>query len=180
MTTTVDAGTTSGRWGVVLGILFIVVGIFAIGEPVVAGLAVALLVGWALIVAAAAHLVGAFSAGSIGRGIWQAIVGVAYFIAALYFLTHPLLGLTTLTIVLAIVLFVEAIFELVVYTQTRAWPGAGWRLTNAIVTGLLAIMILAQWPSSAVWVIGTLVGINLLMTGITSLMLASAAKRLRA
>jgi len=80
--------------------------------------------------------------------------------------------------VLAIVLFVEAIFELVLYSLTRSIPGAGWRLVNVIVTALLAILIWAQWPSSSVWAIGTLVGVNLLMTGVTRLMLGAAARRI--
>ena len=177
---TIDEATRPGRWGALLAVLFIVVGIIAIGEPVVAGLAVALLVGWALIFAAIGHVAGAFSAGGIGRGIWQALIGLAYFIAGMYFVTHPLLGLTTLTIVLAMVLFIEAIFELIVYAQTRALPGAGWRLTNAVVTALLAALVWARWPSSSVWAIGTLVGVNLLMTGTMRLMLAGAARRIGA
>jgi len=173
-----EEATTPGRWSALLAVLFIVVGVIAIGEPVVAGLAVALLVGWALILAAIAHGIGAFAAGSVARGIWQALIGVAYFVGGLYFVTHPLLGLTTLTIVLALVLFVEALFELIVYTQTRSLPGSGWRLTNALVTALLAIMVWARWPSSSVWAIGTLVGVNFLMTGISRLMLGAAPRRI--
>jgi len=173
------ADQQTGRWAALMAVLFIVVGFLAIGEPVVAGLAVALLVGWALIVGAIGHVVGAFGAGGVGRGLWQALTGVAYFVGGLYFITHPLLGLTTLTIVLAIVLFVEAMLELILYWQTRVLPGSGWRLVNALVTALLAILVWAHWPSSSVWAIGTLVGVNLVMTGTTGLMLASAAKRIQ-
>jgi len=172
-------GALTGRWAALTAVLFIVVGIIAIGEPIVAGLAVALLVGWAFILAAIAHIISAFTAGGIGRGVWQGLIGIAYFIAGVYFVTHPLLGLTTLTIMLAIVLFVEAMFELIVYGQTRALPGAGWRLTNALVTALLAILVWVHWPSSTVWAIGTLVGVNLLMTGTSRLMLAGAMRRIQ-
>ncbi len=71
-----------------LAVMFIVAGIFALGEPIVAGLAVALLVGWVLIVSAIAHVAGAFTAG--GRRIWQVIIGIAYFIGGMYLATHRL------------------------------------------------------------------------------------------
>jgi uncharacterized membrane protein HdeD (DUF308 family) len=161
-----------------LAILFIIVGLIAIGEPMVAGLAVALLVGWALILASIAHLFGAFTAGGFGHAVWQVLIAIAYFIGGMCFVTHPLLGLGTLTLFLAIVLFVEVVFELVVYTQTRHLPGAGWRLMNAIVTAILGLLIWAGWPSTSVWAIGTLVGVNFLMTGFSRLMFGVAVRRL--
>lgn len=164
-----------GRWAAVMAVLFIVAGIFAIGEPIVAGLAVALLVGWVLIVSAIAHLVGALTAG--GRGIWQALIGVVHFIGGMYLATHPLTGLTTLTLLLASVLLVEAVVGLFLYAITRALPGAGWRLANALVPALLSIMVWTHWPSSSVWAIGTLVGVNLLMTGVSRLVLGVGMRR---
>ena len=176
---TPDTGLPSpGKWSALLAVLFIIVGLMAVGEPIVAGLAVALLVGWALLLASAAHIIGAFTAGGFGRGVWQALVGLVYLVCGSYFITHPLLGLGTLTIFLALVLFAEAMFELIAYTQLRSLPGSGWRLANALITALLAILIWGHWPSSSVWAIGTLVGINLLMTGMSRLMLGMAVRRL--
>ena len=176
--TLVAEATRPGTRGALLALLFIVVGVIAIGEPVVAGLAVALLVGWALIFSAIGHVAAAFSAGGVGRGIWQAIVGACYFVAGMYFVTHPLLGLGTLTLMLAFVLFVEAVLEVVIYAVTRDLPGAGWRLVNALITAALALMVWAHWPSSSVWAIGILVGINLLMTGVTRILLGMAQRSL--
>jgi uncharacterized membrane protein HdeD (DUF308 family) len=68
----------------------------AIVEPVVAGLAVAILVGWLLIFGGVAHLFATFRLpGSI---IWQVILGIIYIAGRIYFLTHPLIGLSTLTL----------------------------------------------------------------------------------
>ena len=162
----------------IVPIIFIVLGVLAVAEPVVAGLAVAILVGWALVFAGLAHLIGAFAGGGIGRAVWQGVVGVVYAFCGVYFLTHPLIGLGTLTLFLAMVLFVEAAFELMVWGATRALPGAAWRLFNGLVTALLAVLIWVHWPSTSVWAIGTLVGVNLLMTGVSRLMLASAGRRI--
>jgi uncharacterized membrane protein HdeD (DUF308 family) len=169
----------SGRWLTAIGILFIILGMLAIVEPAVAGLAVTIFVGWFLIFGGIAHAFGAFSGGGAGRVVWQVIVAVFYFFGGIYFLTHPLLGLGTLTLFLAVILLVEAVVEVAAYFATRE-VGSGWRLVNAIVTLLLGGLIWRNWPSSSVWAIGTLVGVNLLMTGFSRLMIGTAARRLAA
>jgi len=160
-----------------IAILFIIVGVLAIVEPMVAGLAVAVLAGWALLAAGVVYMIGALGAGGIGRGLLHVIIGAIYFIGGLYLVTHPLIALGTLTLWIAVVLLVEAVLEIAGYVQTRNEHGAGWRLFNGIVTIVLGLMIWDQWPSSSVWAIGTLVGVNLLMTGSSRLMLISAARR---
>jgi uncharacterized membrane protein HdeD (DUF308 family) len=168
----------TGGWFTVMGIVFIILGILAIVEPAVAGLAVTVLVGWLLIAGGLAHLVQAFGAGGIGRALWQVALGALYALGGFYFLTHPLLALGTLTLMLAGILFAEAVLWLVAYFQVRRAGGFAWLLLNAIVTLLLAGMIWRQWPSSSVWAIGTLVGVNLLMAGFSRLMLGSALRGL--
>jgi uncharacterized membrane protein HdeD (DUF308 family) len=172
--------TKAGRWLTVMGIVFVILGVLAIAEPAVAGLAVAVFVGWFLILGAVAHAIGAFSGGGAGRIVWHVIVALVYFFGGIYFLTHPLLALGTLTLFLAIILVAEAIVEVAAYVATRGVPGSGWRLVNAVVTLLLGGLIWSSWPSSSVWAIGTLVGVNLLMTGFSRLMLGTAARRLAA
>ena len=160
----------------VIAVFFVLVGVLAIAEPIVAGLAVAVLVGWALVFAGVAHLIGAFNAGGFGRAVWQILLAVVYGFCGLYFLTHPLVGLGTLTLFLAMVLFLEAAFELILWNITRTLPGAAWRLFNALVTALLAVLIWVHWPSTSVWAIGTLVGVNLVMRGVSRLMLDAALR----
>jgi len=165
-------------WVMAMAVVFIILGVLAIIEPMVAGLAIALLVGWLLIAGGVAHVVSAFSGGGAGRVIWQILLAVVYLVGGFYFITHPLLALGTLTLYLALILLVEAVVEILTYFQTRALGGSGWQLVNGVVTLLLGLMIWSQFPSSAVWAIGTLIGVNLLMTGISRFMIASAARQL--
>jgi uncharacterized membrane protein HdeD (DUF308 family) len=65
-----------------------------------------------------------------------------------------------------------------VYFLRRGEGGSGWLLVNALITLLLGGLIWFHWPSSSVWAIGTLVGVNLLMTGISRLMVGLAARKL--
>ena len=170
----------AGRWLTALEIVFVVLGVLAIVEPAVAGPAVAILVGWLLIFGGIAHAVGAFGGGAAGRVVWQLILAVIYLIGGFYFVTHPLLGLGTLTLLLAVILVMEAILELIAYFVIRSEGGSGWRLVNGIITLILGALIWWNWPSSSVWAIGTLVGVNLMMTGFSRLMLGTAARRLTA
>ena len=168
----------AGAWFIGMAVVFILLGMMAIIEPGVAGLAVTILVGWLLIFGGGAHLVTAFSGGGAARVIWQVLIGIVYILGGVYFLTHPLLALGTLTLLLAVIILTEAVFEVIAYFRMRSDRGSGWLLMNGLITLLLGGLIWFHWPSSSVWAIGTLVGVNLLMTGISRLMFGLAARQL--
>ena len=165
-------------WYIVAAVLFILLGVFAIIEPALAGLGVALFIGWLLLFGGVSHFIGAFGAGGARRVIGQILAGVVFVLGGLYFLTHPLMALGTLTLLLAAVIFVGGIFEIVSYFRVKDERASGWMLLNGIVAVVLGGLIWVHWPSSSVWAIGTLVGVNLLLTGITRLMFGIAGRRL--
>lgn len=166
------------NWFIAVAVLFILLGLFAIAEPWTAGLGVTLLVGWLLMVGAVAHFISAFKGHGARHVILQVVVGLVYLIGGLYFLTHTIMGVSTLTLLLSIVILAEGVLEVVAYFRLRNMHGASWLLLNGVVTLLLGGMIWFHWPSSSIWAIGTLVGVNLLMTGISRLMLGLAARKL--
>jgi uncharacterized membrane protein HdeD (DUF308 family) len=163
----------AGTWFIVTAIAFIVLGTMAILEPYIAGLAITTLVGWLLVVGGIMHAYSAFHAGSFGRGLWQFLVGLFYAAAGVYFLTHPVMGLSALTLTLAFVLFFEAVWEFTAWFATRDIKGSGWVLFDAIATTFLAVLIWMGWPSISVLAIGTLLGIKLIFGGFSRLMLGS-------
>jgi uncharacterized membrane protein HdeD (DUF308 family) len=165
-------------WYLVAAVLLIIAGIFAIIEPGVASLAVTLLVGWLLIFGAVMHFIAAFKGGSAKQIIFQILIGVLYLIGGFYFLSHPILAVGTLTLVLAAIILAEGVLEVISYFRLKGEGASGWVLFNGIVTILLGGLIWFHWPSSSVWAIGILVGINLLMTGMTRLMFGMAARKL--
>ncbi len=162
---------------VIISVLLIILGFLAIILPLEAGIAIAVLVGWLIILGGVFYLAHAFAGGRTGSTIWHVIVGIAYIIGGVYVLIHPALGLVTLTLLLSVVFFVEAIIEIVHYFSTRALPGASWGLFNGIITLILAILIWRHWPASSAWAIGTLVGISLMISGFTRLMYGRSARR---
>jgi uncharacterized membrane protein HdeD (DUF308 family) len=106
------------------------------------------------------------------------LIAIVYVLGGVYFLTHPLLALGTLTLLLAAIILVEGILEVIAYFRMRGERGSGWLLVNALITLLLGGLIWFHWPSSSVWAIGILVGVNLLMTGMSRLMFGFAARQL--
>ena len=169
----------AGLWLIATAIAFLVLGTMAVLAPLVAGLAVAAVVGWLLIVGGLMHGANAFRSRSVTRAVLHVLVGAFYVIAGLYFLAHPLIVLGTLTIALACVLFFEAIMDLIAWFATRHEDGAGWLLVNTLATAMVSAFIWLQWPSVSVWAIGTLVGAKLIVSGISRLMLGAAVREQR-
>jgi len=165
-------------WSIALSVLMIVAGVLAIILPPAAGIAVTILVGWLLVFSGAAHLVFGWHTRTTGALIWELLLGILYILVGAYVLFHPVAGLASLTLALAIYLLMEAVLEFVLSVRLRPLPGSGWLLFDAIITLVLAILIWRTWPSSAPWVIGTLVGISMLFSGVCRLVLSLAARRI--
>jgi uncharacterized membrane protein HdeD (DUF308 family) len=165
-------------WSIVLSVLMILAGLLAIVMPPTAGIAVTILIGWLLIFSGATHLVFAWQTHSAGGVVWELLLGVVYIVAGGYLLMNLPVGMASLTLALAIYLFAEAILEFVLSFQLRPMPGSGWLLFDGIITLILAIMIWRTWPSSTEWVLGTLVGISMLCSGVSRLMVSLAVRHL--
>jgi len=164
-------------WMMVWGIVMLICGIAAIALPWASGIGVVIVIGWVLLFSAVSHLIFAFHTHSVGGVLWQILLALIYGAAGVFMLMNPLAGLVTLTLVLAIFLLIEAALETALYFQLRRAINAGWILFDAIVTLILAILIWSQWPSSAMWFIGTIIGISLIFSGVSRLSLASAMRR---
>lgn len=159
-------------------IAMIVLGILAIVLPLVVGIAIAILLGILVIFCGIAFLAYAFASRSTGSFLWRLLAGVAYIVGGIYLVFHPGLSLVSLTLLLAVVFLLEAVFEISAYVSLRTRPGSGWLLLDGIIALFLAVLIWRNWPFSSAWLLGTLVGINLIVNGVTGLSHASASYRL--
>jgi len=164
-----------------MAIVMIVLGFLAVFLPGAAGLGVSVVVSSIMVFSGFAYLAYAFAAQGAGAFIWRMLIGIAYVIGGGYLAFHPGLALESLTLVVAAIFFVEGVMEVVVFFQFRPLTGSGWILFDAIVTLILAYVIWRPWPYSSAWAIGTLLGINLIVSGVTRLMYSvTARKTLRA
>jgi uncharacterized membrane protein HdeD (DUF308 family) len=164
-------------WSIALSVLLIVAGIAAIANPMAAGLAVKTLVGWLLIFSGIMHLAFAWNQRGAGGFLWELLIGVLYVVVGVYLLRNPVAGLQSLTIALGIYLFLEGVLDLVMGFTLRGVSGSGWLLFDGIVTLFLALLIWRNIPSSSSWVIGTLVGVSMLFSGVTRLALSLGARK---
>ncbi len=167
-------------WSIALSVLMIIAGFLAIASPLLAGIAVTRLVGWLLLFSGGLHFVYAFRGGGVTAVLWEILLAVVYVIAGIYILANTFIGLATLTFVVAFYLFAESYLELAASYMMRHERGSGWLLFDGIVTLLLAVMIMSTWPASKAWAIGILVGVSMLFSGISRLMISSAVRRVTA
>jgi uncharacterized membrane protein HdeD (DUF308 family) len=163
-------------WSIALSVLLILAGICAIANPLAAGIAVTIFVGWLLIFSGCIHLVFAWYTRNTGGFFWELLIGILYIVIGVYVLMHLIGGLEALTIALAIYLLLEALLEFVLGFTIRPLPGSGWLVFDGILTLVLAVLIWRTWPSSKGWVLGLLVGVSMLFSGITRLALSLSAK----
>jgi uncharacterized membrane protein HdeD (DUF308 family) len=167
------ASTLSVLWGVSL----ICLGMLAVASPLVAAVAVNLLIAWLIVLAGVVHLVVAFHSREAGSVIWRLLVGLAYVGFGGYLIARPVLGVASLTLLLAGLFLVEGVFNIVLFFRAPSNLRSGWFLVDAIVTLLLGLMIYMQWPSSSGWAIGTLVGVSLIFSGITRVMVSLSVRK---
>jgi uncharacterized membrane protein HdeD (DUF308 family) len=170
----------ASTWSIVWGVLLVIFGILAVGSPVLAAVAVNVVIAWLIILAGVVHLILAFHAHRAGSLIWKLLVGIAYLCFGAYLIMHPVLGVASLTLVLASLFLIEGILDIVLFFNMRSMRGSSWVLADGIITLLLGLMIYLQWPSSSGWAIGTLVGVSMIISGVTRVMLSLAVRKVTA
>ena len=165
----------SKGWFIAAGILLIIIGMAAITLPFVAAITIETVVGWILVISGVVQIIHSFRALSTGKCILRLLSGILYLAIGIIFLVYPLQGLLTLTLLLAILFMFEGLMKIIVSLQIRPLTNWGWLLASGIAALVIAGIIWAGWPGTAAWVIGLLVGINLIFGGWTMLMLSASS-----
>jgi uncharacterized membrane protein HdeD (DUF308 family) len=165
------------KWGIVWGVLLVILGMLAIAEPFLAAIALATFIAWLLIFVGIVHVVLAFHAHTGTSLGWKLLIGLAYIFIGGYLLFRPVVGVATLTLMLAFLFLVEGVLDFMLWWKSRSANGGFWILVDSLITLVLGGMIYVGWPSSSVWAIGTLVGISMVISGVTRVMLSLAVRR---
>lgn len=163
-------------WTMFMGFLIAVLGLFLIVYPFIAGAITAVLLGWILIFVGIAQFIFALHSRSAGRFFLKVLLCVLFGLYGIVLAFFPIAGLAVLTGLLAALLLMHAVLLIAIGFQIRPIRGWGWFLADGIGSLLLGILILAKWPSSSLWAIGTLVGIAVLVSGITRICIASGIR----
>ncbi len=166
------------RFYLIEGIVLLILGLLAILIPVVASIAVAILIGWLLLLSGVVGLISTFrmrGAPGFGWSLLSAVIGIA---AGVVLLMWPLSGVVSLTLILTVFLFLEGIASIMLALQSRHGYSARWGilLFSGLVDLALAAIILMGLPGTAAWAIGLLVGINLVFGGSALISMALHAR----
>ena len=160
------------------GIVLVVLGLLAIVLPVVATLAVAILIGWLLLISGIVGLITTFMARQ-APGFWWALVSAVLAIAAgIVLLIWPVGGALSLTLLLVVFFVIEGVASIMYALEHKKELSGrwGWMLASGVIDLVLAVMIYAGLPSTAAWALGLLVGINMVFGGSSLIAMALYAR----
>lgn len=167
------------KFFLVQGIIMVVLGMIAVAVPNISTLEIELLLGWLLIVGGFLRVVTIFRRRHMPGFWWSMLNGVLSMALGLVLIARPGTGVITLTFVMTVFFVVEGIAAIFIALDFRRhlnnWA---WTLFSGIVNLGLAYLIWAGWPSTATWVIGLFVGINMIFFGVSLIMTAIAARNI--
>jgi len=165
-------------WILALGMILIVLGVLALGSVVYMTLASVVFLGVLLMVGGVVQIVHAHSAKKWSGVFLYILGGILYLIIGMMVAANPGAGALALTLLLGVVFMVGGLFRIFSSLIVR-YENWGWVLLSGVITLILGILIWRQWPSSALWVIGLFIGIDLIFYGWSWVILAFAAHGLK-
>jgi uncharacterized membrane protein HdeD (DUF308 family) len=152
---------------VIEGLVLLVLGALAIVVPPIATLGITIFIGWLLLISGVVGLVMTFAARHAPGFWWSLVSGLLGVAAGLVLLVWPVSGALSLTLVLTAFFIVEGVASIMYALDHRRQLSGrwGWMLFSGIVDLVLAAIIIAGFPGTALWALGTLVGVNMIFGG---------------
>ena len=150
---------------VLLGLVMIVAGIFVLGDVMLVTVISTIFIGWVSIIAGAFEVVHAFWTKGWGGFIWQVLLGILYIAFGVVLVGQPVASALILTYVLGLLLLISGFVRILI--GISHWRETGWIMLLSGVFGVLAgLVILTGFPMTGLWVLGFLLGVDLISHGI--------------
>jgi uncharacterized membrane protein HdeD (DUF308 family) len=159
-------------WAIFLGVVTAALGVFLILYPFITATLTTIVLGWTLTFVGVAQFIFALKSRHLGQFFWKILSGLLYGAVGLLLVSMPLRGVVALTGILGGLFIAQGVIQMIAAFKVRPVEGWGWMLLDGIWSLLLGGLILAQWPTSSVWAIGTLVGASVMMSGISRMKVA--------
>lgn len=172
-----DVLRNEGRTLMIVGGLVAVLGLGAVLFPLVSSLTVAIFFGAALTIAGFGHVAHAFSAAGWKGAVGEILLALVYLVAGVAMLANPVLSLTTLTILVIAYFIAEGVVLLFLGWSLRRERGWVASVVSGAISLVLAGLLWIGFPGTAAWALGLLVGISLLSSGISMMVLGYEASR---
>lgn len=151
-------------WKLTFGILLMILGIITLSAQVFTTVVSVLFLGWMLIFAGIGEFFYAFFSGSFGRAMLYLIGGIVTFLIGAFIAAFPGASVASITLIIGFYMLAVGLYKTLssLFVQYAQW---GWNFFAGIVTFLLGGMILAQFPTSGLWVIGLFIGVEIFIMG---------------
>ncbi len=133
-------------WIVALGVVYVVAGFVALGSVVLATVASVFIVGIMMMIAGVAEVINAFQIKTWGKFLVWLLLGALYIVAGFVAFENPLLAAVVLTLILGVSLLVSGVMRIVLAFSMKEAMAWWWVLASGVITLLLGLVILAQWP----------------------------------
>jgi len=159
-----------------IGLVLAIIGIFALVFPVISTLVSALIIGWIFVLSGFVLLFTALQIHGAGPFFGTLLFSLLTLIAGVWLVANPGIGLLALTIVLAVLFIVNGASEIFFAFDMRPAKGWWWMLISAAISILLGVMVAAGLPASSLFVLGILVGVNFLSSGIAIMVMSRQVK----
>ncbi|MGL4323018.1 MAG: HdeD family acid-resistance protein [Beijerinckiaceae bacterium] len=166
------------NWGWILatGLLLIAMGTFGIIATGFFSLLSTYMFGAMMLVGGAFMLVETMRHGEWHDRVWPLIISIFYIITGFMVFANPLPALVTLTLLVAIALFVSGALRIFLAFKIRPASAWIWMALSGVISLALGALIIWQWPASGRWVLGTFLAIEMIMQGWASVALAFAIR----
>ncbi len=165
-------------WFVGLGIVLIAAGIFALGDVVAVTLASVLFIGAMLLVGGIFQVIHAFMTRTWSAFLLQLLGGALYIVGGLLIMDEPVQGSVLITLLLLVALIVGGVLRVIIALRHREMTGWWMLLLSGIVSLVVGVLLFMELPWSGLWVLGTLIAVELIMMGVTWLQVGLNLRRL--
>ncbi|MCK4841028.1 MAG: DUF308 domain-containing protein [Methylococcales bacterium] len=147
------------------GVFFVILGTLAIIVPHIFTLGIIIFLGWLLLLGGIFQIIRAVNIINMpGFSLWFAI-GLLQTIIGYFLVTEPAQGSLTITLLLTVFFAIEGLTKIYFALMMRSLPKWGWVFFSGITALFLAIVVWLGWPQTGLWVLGLLLGINMIFLG---------------
>jgi len=152
-------------WFLAFGIVLILLGIAAMARSFITTVASMMFFGWLLMVSGIVEFVHTFMVGKSPAFFVHLLVALVFGITGALMVFRPVISAEAITLLMSVLFIVAGLYQFFASMWVSNMPGAGWGAANGMISAIMGMLLLAQWPVSGLWVVGLFVGIDLTFYG---------------
>lgn len=163
-------------WLLGLGVLFVIFGCLGLGSVVAVTLISIVFIGCLFFVGGVLQFIDVSRSKQWKHALWHGLIALMYFLGGSFIIWDPVLASTVITALIGWTLIIIGILRLAMAISLHGTQGWLFTLIASLAAIILGGIILMQWPVSSLWVIGMFISIELLLNGLSYIIIALAMR----